>query len=217
MTGIGRSVPAPPTFPVERAFFRRTIGVRIVGLKAHLFTFMHEPVAEVGSYHKVAAWSIRIQCWFNFVMLLLVPLATLGVALLALFGSALWGSIAEEFGWRDGSEAGAAVGAFLFVMIVLGGLVATLLLGLWLWWSNVTYRTWNRVESNAIVWANIFGAVLLLLGISNAFGQPGPGGPLRDFDVADALGLVIGVLILVFSNLAHSQGELEHRAPDDRA
>lgn len=175
-------------------------------LKTHLFGFMNEPVQEVGQNHKVAAWSLKIECWITFVVAILVAVFGTLIAIGFLVGGAFAGEFIESFGWWDNAgESGAALGALFGVIIFFGVLFAIVLMGLWLWFANTTYMKWNHNEEGAVVWANILGGLLVLFsfgGISNiSSGDPSVG--------TNVISLVIGILILVFANIANSKGELE--------
>lgn len=178
-------------------------------LKTHLFGFMNTPVQEVGQNHKVAAWSLKVQCWLSFITWIVATVFFLFLAFFALVAGPAFGEFIESFGWFDNAgEVGAAAGAIAFMVLFFLTVAILVIGGLYLWWANTTFMKWNQVDEGAIVWANIFGAVLVLFSFGGAFnfasGQP-------SFST-NLVSLVIGILILVFANLANSRGELEAAA-----
>lgn len=175
-------------------------------LKTALFNFMNEPVNDVGSNHRVAAISLKVECWLSFIALLLVPLFGVFIALMMLVGAAFAGEFIESFGWWDNSgEAGAAFGMLMFVGVLFATILATIIIGLWLWWANTTYINWNNTPATAVTMTNIFGAVVVLFSIGGVANLAT--GEFTGF--TNILGLVLGILILVFTNLANSRGELD--------
>ncbi len=177
-----------------------------MSLKESLFNFMSEPVNDVGSNHKVAAIALKVECWFSFIALLLVPVFGVFLGLMMLVGAAFAGEFIEQFGWWDNSgEAGAAFGMLMFVGVLFVTVLITIILGLWLWWANSTYTNWNNTPATAVAMTNVFGAVVVLFSV----------GGFVDFTTGqingavNIIGLILGILILVFTNLANSRGELD--------
>ncbi len=174
-----------------------------MGVRDALFTFLNEPVSHPGSKARVASYTMKVACWITMVGTILAAGFMFFVAVALMLGSAIAGGILTAFlgqwGWI-----GAAIGAAIGVLS-LAGVVLILGLGaLFLWWENTVYKKWDRNEPNGIVWLNVYAIITLVLSINIQFGES------TSFDV-DFIGATIGVLCLIFGNLANGDGELEAR------
>ncbi len=189
-----------------------------MSLRNALFGFTSTAPLASGPNHHAAGLCLRISCWVTLVLSCLVALLGVAIGLAALFGGAFWHAAWEPFGgvpWGSGLVAGMIGFAIILSMTV----IAVGLAMLYLWWNNQTYLHWVNRDEGALVWANVFAVVSLLLVVAPGgmpmwwrYSSSGEGTSTSFGIGTNMLTLVLSILIIVFANLANSRGELSHAA-----